>query len=302
AELERSAVLKQELDSLIATRDLLRRLPELRSPRDLRLTPDMVSTQPVRIIHFPIAAALSAAAAFILIAAGVLSLTSSYPARVSQGISALSTAVSPVPVTLTASLEADAASPTSTLLDSSIEAAILQISPSEIDDKTPSPEPLETSVEPVLSFSLSAAQPDSAALAPSTGAAESRSSDVAVSPSGEIDSAAQPAAIMPPPAVIQAFATQGISTAGSLAPIDTETPKIEPTLTSQPLPTATAISTAVPTPASTPTEPTNAATALAPGTVVEDRETNFPGLPVALIALGLVMAGLTIFLLVRSRS
>jgi len=46
AVLSRDPALQAELDALWSTRDLLRALPTLRSPRDLRLTPAMVKPPP----------------------------------------------------------------------------------------------------------------------------------------------------------------------------------------------------------------------------------------------------------------
>lgn len=74
AALSRDPALRAELDALRATRDLLRALPTLRSPRDLRLTPAMVRPTPAAIVG-RFSPWLSAAAAFLLIAVGVLTLT-----------------------------------------------------------------------------------------------------------------------------------------------------------------------------------------------------------------------------------
>lgn len=66
--------LRQELESLRATVALLGDLPELRAPRDFRLTRAMIQPMPARRLPIPLFSVLSAAAAFILIAAGAIGL------------------------------------------------------------------------------------------------------------------------------------------------------------------------------------------------------------------------------------
>lgn len=77
ARLAEDTALRRELESLRATVALLGDLPELRAPRDLRLTRAMVQPYAQRRPPIALFSALSAAAAFILIAVGVIGLTSS---------------------------------------------------------------------------------------------------------------------------------------------------------------------------------------------------------------------------------
>ncbi|MBK8021687.1 MAG: hypothetical protein IPK19_09710 [Chloroflexi bacterium] len=77
ARLVAEPALRQELESLRATAELLRRLPTLRSPRDLTLTQQMVRTS--RTLPFPAVTVslISAAASIALIVVGLVMLQSS---------------------------------------------------------------------------------------------------------------------------------------------------------------------------------------------------------------------------------
>jgi hypothetical protein len=75
--LRQDPALQQELDALQDTIALIKQLPTLKAPRNFTLTADMVAIQdpaPRKITRFPVLSALSTAAAFILIALGLVLL------------------------------------------------------------------------------------------------------------------------------------------------------------------------------------------------------------------------------------
>lgn len=327
AELGRDPALKRELDSLTATRDLLRSLPDLRAPRDLRLTPAMVSRQPTRVIRFPVSAALSAAAAFILIVSGILSLPTGSPALpaaavTSQSVGAL---VTPSPVntqpiaTATAALRA-------TETSSAIQAvtAEIMLDAASGADGIAAEEPSDPNADQALAFGLFESQvagaPESAAAvgstvepsanlaadaAPAPGSDSSRTTTGADAEavmgaaamggaaSSMMQATAPVGAVMPPAVAQQPLPTLGLPTSTRI-PTDTPTPAPSET----PLPPATATMP----PSAAPTSPP-----VLDDAVVEARQSDptsqspFPIVPVALIALGVVLGGVAIVLLLRAR-
>jgi hypothetical protein len=84
ARLEEDPDLREELDALRATVALIKGLPEMQAPRDFTLTAEMIAPRPLdsdasrgggNIRPFPLLSLLSAAAAFVLIAVGIVLLT-----------------------------------------------------------------------------------------------------------------------------------------------------------------------------------------------------------------------------------
>lgn len=316
AELGRDPALKRELDSLTATRDLLRNLPVLRAPRDLRLTPAMVSRQPTRVIRFPVSAAVSAAAAFILIISGILSLPVSRPAvplaaMTSQSVGALVTAspVNTLPIQPLATDTAPAA-PRITETSSATAAVVIEtmLDVAGATGGIGASEPSNPNADQVQTFGLFESQvasaPEAAAAVESAVEAANLAADAAPVPGSDSSRSTTGA---------DAEATMGEEASSMIQATAAGDVVMAPAVAQQPqptriMPTATLIPTDTPLPPATATAPPTVVPTSEPvldDAVVEASQSDsappFPIGSVALIALGVVLGGVAIALLLRAR-
>ncbi len=288
ARLSADADLRRELARLRATVDLVRGLPTLAAPRDFTLTPQMVR-RPPSILTSAAFSALSAAAAFVLLAAAILLTLPSLSPAPNQTANQVAFAPTQAAPVIQDGLQSDA--------DESPEAAareregstgtlgaLQQAQEMPLDLARVTPQPAEQTLEPLMF----AAAPESATLAEEPDAASqsqqageaafaleqsptldpfaaSEASEPSASAGGAAsDSSASADAEIPPP--LAAFATSAPTEKPSATP--TATPSQTPTPTPSPTATHTAsmtpspVPTLVPSPTPSPVPPAGILTGL----------------------------------------
>jgi MYXO-CTERM domain-containing protein len=245
--LQADSVLSRELERLQATVALLRDLPALKSPRDLRVTREQVA--PPRILLFPATyafSAISAAAAVVLLLAGVILLSARLPRAASPGDQVAIAPTQAVPATMVSGQDI---APTfvATTLDTFAEEAEQAVeAPSPVEDDEAEDEAADSiAVQPTL-LPVASALPDGAVGEAAGGAPEA--GVLAEEPPAE-PPIARFAAETPSPAA-------ALELAPAAAQAVTETPTLAPTATKTPIPTSTSTLTATPTFSSVPPSPT----------------------------------------------